>query len=158
MDPYDHDAAYAVWARVTAGQDGRGGLTGRIPDMAAAAAARRSAALAAAQRVGGQAAAALRAGAQAEREAAQTLAALYFARTGERMPEASPADAADQRADTAAALRALYGRQTDAAAELARAAEAEFASRALFSRLSAEAGARSEATLRALAAILARPL
>ena len=74
------------------------------------------------------------------------------------MPEAAPAAAADQRADTAAALRALYGRQTDAAAEFARAAEAEFASRALFSRLSAEACARSEATLRALAAILARPL
>ncbi len=155
MDPYNADAARAVWARVTNGADGADEHAA-LADMIADALAARRAYGALSMRAGGQAAASLRAIAREEERHARELSALYYARTGERaQTDGAPPELP---ADFPAALRERYALETASAARYARAAESDFAARSLFSRLASDEMRHSETLLRLLSACLARPL
>ena len=156
MDPYNADAARAVWARVTGagggGDDDQSALAAMIADALAA----KNAYAALSMRAGGQTGSRLRAIARDEERNARELSALYFARTGERAkPDTAPPELP---ADFAAALRERYALEVKSAANFTRAAENDFAARALFSRIASSELRHSEALLQLLAACLARPL
>lgn len=156
MDPFDADAARAVWQRVTAGTARSAAPEQDAPEALLALALEGWAAYAALARgCGGQTAATLRALARGERENARLLAALCYARTGER-PRLTMPEPDDPGGAPAARFRARYQREMDAAARYTRAAEADALARPLYSRLASLALRRGDTLLRLIAAALGR--
>lgn len=152
MDPFDREAAAAVWSRVTAGTAAHSAQAQEEKSAQAVLEFYRdelsehAAYAAMARKCRGHMAATLRALAREEAGHAKRLAALYFARTGQRVQEKAPPGA--QTGPLADQLRERYRQETAGAALYARAAEQDASSRALYTRLSGDELRHSEIILR----------